>query len=305
MEETYTPSQNESKKETKGFVTRLSHKIQKTMGLTSSNKPDILLDNQISRQINLKPESSLPNTITIVDNKFLDDETMQLCEPKMNKLIRSEKKSNLFEEETKEEITCKKDKKDTDSDTDTEPCTEVRFRDIQVVQLTGCHGPTGPPGPSCPFSNTFIYLNRETEQLLKKETAIQWTSNPIKVGDIANITNTSVIFIWKAGFYIVHYNVCSQQPCNFVLVKNGNIVSGSTINSIAGFEQNSVFLIMCINKSDLSFPTSISPIGFAAKIEVVNHTSTIPNIRLISLNTRDTSSPQMVATISISLLSEI
>jgi hypothetical protein len=303
MEETYTPSQNESKKETKGFVTRLSHKIQKTIGLTPSNKPDILLDNKVSSQMTLKPEPILPTTITIVDNQILDDATIHTREPKMTKLVRSEKKANLFEEE-KEDITCKKNK-DTDSDTDTEPCTEVRFRDIQVVQLTGCHGPTGPPGPSCPFSNTFIYLNRETEQLLEKETAIQWTSNSIKVGDIDNITNTSEIFIWKAGFYIVHYNVCSQQPCNFDLLKNGNIVSGSTINSIAGFEQNSVFLIMCINKSDLSFPTSISPIGFAAKIEVVNHTSTTSNIRLISLNTRDTSTPQLVASISISLLSEI
>jgi hypothetical protein len=303
MEETYAPSQNESKKETKGFVTRLSHKIQKTIGLTHSNKPDILLDNKVSSQITLKPDPNLPTTITIVDNQILDDATIHTCEPKMNKLVRSEKKANLFEEE-KEDITCKKDK-DTDSDTDTEPCTEVRFRDIQVVQLTGCHGPTGPPGPSCPFSNTFIYLNRETEQLLEKEMAIQWTSNSIKVGDIDNITNTSEIFIWKAGFYIVHYNICSQQACRFALFKNGNIVSGSTINSIAGFEQNSVFLIMCINKSDLSFPTSISPIGFAAKIEVVNHTSTTSNIRLISLNTKDTSTPQMVATISISLLSEI
>lgn len=302
MEETYAPRQNESKKETKGFVTRLSHKIQKTIGLTSSNKPDILLDNQLSSQIKLKTESIFPTTITIVDNKFLDDETMQICEPKMNKLIRSEKKSNLFEEE-KEDITCKKDK-DTDSDTDTEPCTEVRFRDIQVVQLTGCHGPTGPPGPPCPFSNTFIYLNRDTEQLLAKEEAIQWTLKPIKVGDIDNITNTSDIFIWKAGCYSVHYNVCSQQPCNFALVKNGDIVSGSTINSITGFTQSSALLIMCINKSDLTFPTSISPTGFAAKITVVNYTATTPNIRLIRLNSRD-SFPQMVATISISLLSEI
>ena len=307
MEENYIPIQNESKKETKGFVTRLSHKIQKTIGLTSSNKPDILLDNQISSQIKLKDEPSLPTTITLLDNQFLDNETTQICEPKMKQLIRSEKKSNLFEEEEekeKEDITCKKDKKDTDSDSDTEPCTEVRFREVQIVQLTGCHGPTGPPGPPGPYLNTLIYLTRDTEQQLAKAEAIQWTLQPIKVGNIDNITNTSDIFIWKAGFYSVYYNVCSQQPCNFALVKNGDIVSGSTINSTSGFAQNNVLLIMCVNKSDLTFPTSISPTGFAAKIEVVNYTSTTPNIRLVRLNGSDTF-PQMVATISISLLSEI
>ena len=264
MEENYIPIQNESKKETKGFVTRLSHKIQKTIGLTSSNKPDILLDNQISSQIKLKDEPSLPTTITLLDNQFLDNETTQICEPKMKQLIRSEKKSNLFEEEEekeKEDITCKKDKKDTDSDSDTEPCTEVRFREVQIVQLTGCHGPTGPPGPPGPYLNTLIYLTRDTEQQLAKAEAIQWTLQPIKVGNIDNITNTSDIFIWKAGFYSVY-------------------------------------------KSDLTFPTSISPTGFAAKIEVVNYTSTTPNIRLVRLNGSDTF-PQMVATISISLLSEI
>jgi hypothetical protein len=306
MEENYSPIQNESKKETKGFVTRLSHKIQKTIGLTSSNKPDILLDKHISSQIKLKTEPNLPATITIVDNQMLDYETIQICEPKTNKLIRSEKKANLFEEE-EEEIICKKDKnkdKDSDSNSDSETCTEVRFREIQIVQLTGCHGPTGPPGPTGSSSNTLIYLNRETEQQLAKEDAIQWTLKPIKVGDIDNITNTSDIFIWKAGFYSVCYSLCSQQPCNFALVKNGDIVSGSTINSISGFTQSSVLLIMCINKSDLTFPTSISPIGFAAKITVVNYTATTPNIRLIRLNGRDTF-PQMVATLSITLLSEI
>ena len=76
MEATYAPRQYASKKETKGFVTRLSHKIQKTIGLTSSNKPDILLDNHISKQIKLKSEAQFPTTITILDNQI------QICEPK-------------------------------------------------------------------------------------------------------------------------------------------------------------------------------------------------------------------------------
>lgn len=297
MEENCTTIQNESKKESNGFVTRLSHKIQKTIGLTSSNKPDILLDNHISKQIKLKSEAQFPTTITILDNQI------QICEPKTNKLVRSEKKANLFEEEKEK---CKKDK-DIDSDSDTDTCTEVRFREIQIVQLTGCHGPPGPTGPTGPpgvCSNTLIYLARETEQQLATEEAIQWTLQPIKVGDIDNIANTSDIFIWKAGLYSVYYNVCSQQPCNFALVKNGDIVCGSTINTTSGFTQSSILLIMCINKSELSFPTSISPTGFAAKIKVVNYTATTPNIRLIRINSRDTF-PQMSATISISLVDEI
>jgi hypothetical protein len=281
MEENYAPSQNDSKKEPKDFVTRLSHKIQKTIGLTS-NKPDILLDNQILSQINLKPESSLPTTITILNNNGATQIT---------NLIRSEKMSNLFEEKV---TPLQKNKQDSDSDSD----SEIYFQGIQVAQSIGCPGPTGP------FTNTFIYLNRDTEQILAKKTAIQWTSNPIKVGDIANITNTSEIFIWKSGFYIVCYNVCSLQSYKFSLFKNGDIVSGSTINYIAGFTQNSARVVMFVNKSDMSYPTSVSPTGFAAKIEVVNHTPTIPHVRIMNLDTTDTA-PQLVSTISISLLSEI
>jgi hypothetical protein len=306
MEETYATSQNESKKETKGFITRLSHKIQKKVGLTSSNKPDNLLDNQVSSQIKLNSEPNLPTTITIVDNQMLDNDIIETVEPKMKRLIRSEKKLNIFAEEKEEEKTCKKDKnkdKDSDSNSDTDPCTEVRFREVQIIHLTGCHGPTGPPGPIGSSSNTLIYLNRETEQQLAKEEAIQWTLKSVKLGDIDNITNTSEILIWKAGFYSVYYNLCCQHPCNFALVKNGDIVSGSAVSSISGLTQSSTLLIMCVNKTDLSLPTSISPTGFASKIEVVNYTSTIPNIRLVCLNSRDTF-PQMVATISISLLSE-
>jgi hypothetical protein len=282
MEE-YASIQHESKKETKDFVTRLSHKIQKTVGLIS-NKQDILLDSQISSQINMNTESCFPATSNELVNDFA---------PQITKLIRSEKRLDLFEDD---DIFSKKDKyKGTDSDMDLD--TGLHFRDIHEERLIGrCGSP-------CPFSNTFIYLDRDTEQLLAKDSAIQWTSNPIKLGDIGNIANTSEIFIWKPGLYLVYYNVCSQQACKFLLFKNGDIVSGSTINYIAGFNQNSVLLSMSVNNSDFTFPTSVSPTGFAAKIEVVNHTPTTP-VKLMNLNTTD-NSPQMVATIRISLLSEI
>jgi hypothetical protein len=274
-------NETNSSKESKSIATRISHKIQKTLGV--SNK-DISIED--------KPVNRLIRSTKMID-LFAAEEI-----PYVHKVDREESEKDdesKEDDKSKEDVDSKEDDKSKEDD-----CQEICFREVKIVNITGCVGPTGPPGPLLPFSNTFICLNRETEQILSKEDPIIWTSNQIKVGDINNDVNTSGIFIWRPGYYIVYYNLYHQQPCQFSLFKNGVVINGSTINSSTGSSQNSSFLIVRIDSADFICDEPLSPTGRAVKIEVINHTSTVSNIQLVVLNGK----PQVVATISVVLLFE-
>ena len=250
------------KKEPKSIVTRISHKIQKTLGV--SNTDIVFEDKSVNRLI---------RSTKMID-LFAAEEI-----PYVHKDEREESEDEKEEEECeKEEVenTCDKEETEKDDESKEDDCQEICFREVKIVNITGCVGPTGPPGPLLPFSNTFICLNRETEQMLSKEDPIIWTSTQNKVGDINNNVNTSGIFIWRPGYYIVYYNLYHQQPCQFSLFKNGVVIHGST----KGSSQNSSFLIVRIDSADFICP---SPTGLAAKLEVVNHTSSVQNNQLVAI----------------------
>jgi hypothetical protein len=265
-------------------VTRISHKIQKTLGVSNT---DIIFE---PRDNLIKPPSDnrLIRSTKMID-LFAAEET-----PYVHKAEgEADSKKSESEDEKEDEKTCDKvkdditeehaktcDKKEYEQEDDRkvedDNCQEICFREVQIVKITGCVGPTGPPGPLLSFSNTFICLNRETEQVLSKEDPIIWTSNTIKVGDINNVVNASGIYIWRPGYYMVYYNLCHKQPCQFSLFKNGTVINGSTTGSL----QNSSFIIVRIDSADFISP---SPTGLAAKLEVVNHTSTVQNNQQVAI----------------------
>jgi hypothetical protein len=61
-------------------------------------------------------------------------------------------------------------------------------------------------------------------------------------------------------------------------------------------------LITPIYESDLSLPCSISPTGFACKLNVVNHTSYVPSVTINGLNGAGSAIPESKSVISIILL---
>ena len=267
------------KKEPKSIVTRISHKIQKSLGVSNT---DIIFE---PRDNLIKPpcENRLIRSTKMID-LFAAEETPYVHKDEGE--ADSKKSESEDETEEKEEKTCDKvkdditeedektcDKKEYEQDDD---CQEICFREVQIVKITGCAGPTGPPGPLLPFSNTFICLNRETEQVLSREDAVIWTFNTIKVGDINNVVNASGIYIWRPGYYMVYYNLCHKQPCQFSLFKNWTFIHGSTTGSL----QNSSFIIIRVDSADFISP---SPTGLAAKLEVVNHTSTVQNNQQVAI----------------------
>lgn len=264
------------KKEPKSIATRISHKIQKTLGVSN---PDIVFeprdnlikppsDNRLIRSTKMIDLFAAEETPYVHKDEGEESEDEKTCD----KVEDDRKVEDEKEKEEKEEKSC--DKKEYDKEDDN--CQEICFREVQIVKITGCVGPTGPPGPLLPFSNTFICLNRETEQLLSKEDPIIWTSNTVKVGDINNVVNASGIYIWRPGYYMVYYNLCHKQPCQFSLFKNGTVINGSTTGSL----QNSSFIIVRIDSADFISP---SPTGLAVKLEVVNHTSTVQNNQQVAI----------------------
>lgn len=83
---------------------------------------------------------------------------------------------------------------------------------------------------------------------------------------------------------------------------NGVVIPGTTHGSPTGSSQNSSASIIEIKPTDFTSVCVQSPSGFAAAIEVVNHTSFIPVISLNGLNGSGSASPQVTANVTIFLL---
>jgi hypothetical protein len=122
------------------------------------------------------------------------------------------------------------------------------------------------------------------------------------VGSCAHALNTDQVFFWQPGWYYIYTNVYHQEACQFTIFMNGAVVAGSTIGSPTGSSQNSTGLMMYIDATDLTTPTLLSPLGFAAAITLVNHTSFVPIITLNGLTGSGSATPQVVATLTMLLL---
>ena len=151
------------------------------------------------------------------------------------------------------------------------------------------------------MSSTFLYLNRSTDQLLAQEDSVIFDT-VIAKGDCGLIPNTSNIYFWRPGFYHFYTNLYHQEPCQFSLFLNGNIIFETTIGSPTGAAQNSSCYIFEIKVSDFITPTSLSPSGFAAAVIVVNHTSFVPFVLLNGITGSGSVSPQVTAAVTAFLL---
>jgi hypothetical protein len=167
---------------------------------------------------------------------------------------------------------------------------------------TGPIGETGPTGATGPiaFEPTFIHVARLTEQILLAEENVIFDSIAVNYGDCGLIPSTSEVVLWAAGYYNVYFNIYHQEPCQFSVFLNDVIALDSIVGSPTGAAQNSSSLILQVVPSDLLyFPTSLSPSGFAAKIEFRNHTSFAPSITLNGQSGSGSASPQIVAVVVI------
>jgi len=177
------------------------------------------------------------------------------------------------------------------------------------IGLTGPQGPmgtmgpiglTGPEGPEGPaFAQTFLHVDRETDQVLLAEESVIWDSNPVVYGNASVTLGESELYIWESGYYHMYYNLYHQEACQFAIFNNNVVLPGTTIGSPTGSSQNSAAVIFQLTDADFISPTDLSPTGFAAKLQVVNHTSYVPLVTLNGLTGSGSATPQTTATVTI------
>jgi hypothetical protein len=168
--------------------------------------------------------------------------------------------------------------------------------------IEGPRGETGSTGPCCPFADTFLHADSSMDQFLVAEQAVMFESTAIFRGDCYHTATDTKMYFWRPGFYHIYRNLYHQEACQFALFMNGVPVPGTTHGSPTGSSQNSSASIIEITPADFTTALSQSPSGFAAALEIVNHTSFIPVISLNGLNGSGSSSPQVTANVTIFLL---
>jgi hypothetical protein len=166
----------------------------------------------------------------------------------------------------------------------------------------GPQGETGSTGPCCPFADTFLHADSSMDQFLVAEQAVMFESTAIFKGDCYHTPGDTKMYFWRPGFYHIFRNLYHQEACQFALFMNGVPVPGTTHGSPTGASQNSSVSIIEITPADFTTPVSQSPSGFAAALEIVNHTSYVPVVTLNGLTGSGSASPQVTANVTIFLL---
>jgi hypothetical protein len=168
---------------------------------------------------------------------------------------------------------------------------------------TGYSGYTGYTGATGNISDTFIHAFSITPQEIATEQSIIYDSTTAMVGSCGHNPSTSEVWIWKAGYYYASMTLHHKEPCQFSFIKNDVFqVVGGVFSSPTGATQSASSLILYIDVSDLITATSLSPTGFACKLEVKNHTSYAPVISLNGTSGAGSAVPDVVSSLSIILL---
>jgi len=165
----------------------------------------------------------------------------------------------------------------------------------------GPQGPSGEVGPSEP--KTFLHADRATTQVLAVEDNVIFDEpNPIVYGG-CGIDASYNIWFWQAGYYKLYFNLCHREACQFSLFLNNSLVSGTITGSPTGSSQNSAMCIFIVDLSAVALtPCDISPTGFAALVQLRNHSSYVPFVTLDGVEGSGSATPQMVANITLDLI---
>jgi hypothetical protein len=149
-------------------------------------------------------------------------------------------------------------------------------------------------------------MDRREEQILAAEEAVIFdASDFITYGECGHVQNTSEVFVWGAGYYKVLFTLYHIEPCQFTIFLNDAPHPGTITGSPTGSSVCTLAHIIYLSPSDVSVsPTSLSPTGFAAKIQIVNHTSYAPFITLNGSGGAGSATPETHASLSLFKLAD-
>lgn len=169
--------------------------------------------------------------------------------------------------------------------------------------MMGYTGPTGEQGSTGSVSSTFIHVYSTTSQLINTEESVVYDAHTAMIGSCSHNPVSSNVWIWAPGYYYVVFSLQHTEPCQFGIIKNGVFpIDGGLFSYAASATHSTSSLIIHIQESDLISENSLSPSGFACKLEVKNQSLYPPAIYLNGINPTGSTNPDVVASLSIILL---
>jgi hypothetical protein len=122
----------------------------------------------------------------------------------------------------------------------------------------------------------------------------------ITYGECGHNVGESEVYVWGAGYYKVLFTLYHVEPCQFTIFVNGAAKVGTTTGSPTGSSVCTLAHIIYLSPADVAVsPTALSPTGFAAKIQLVNHTSFAPSVELDGASGSGSATPQSRASLSL------
>jgi hypothetical protein len=147
-----------------------------------------------------------------------------------------------------------------------------------------------------------MHVFAASEQFVDIEAPVLFDSNNSIQGSCAHDLLTPDLWFWQSGFYYLYTNLYHIQACQFSLFKNAIVVPGGVIGSPTGSSQNSSALIFEITAAEINQSYSGAPGGLACNLQILNHTSFIPSIKLNGSDGSGSAPNQVCATVTVVLL---
>ena len=168
---------------------------------------------------------------------------------------------------------------------------------------TGPTGETGPIGPTGSLSDTFIHAYSITPQDVAQEEPVRLNFASAIIGNCGFVNDTTEVYVWQSGYYYISVALHHKEPCQFSIIKNDVVVvPGGIFSSPTGSSQSLCSLITYIDVSDMISPTSLSPSGFACKVQLRNHSSYVPIVSLDGVTGAGSAEPDINCSITLILL---
>jgi len=175
---------------------------------------------------------------------------------------------------------------------------------------TGLIGPIGVTGPTGPAGNTFItngliyqtFLTAYslTEQLLSVDEPIVFDTHSIIFGDCLHQENSPDIWLWKPGNYLIYIALCTNDKCQFSVIKNTNdIIPGGTFGVNIAYAQTNLSFLTLIEDTDFTEIVPNTTDNYGCRIQVVNTSSITENVRLYGSLSTGNPIPQVTSSITI------
>ncbi len=176
--------------------------------------------------------------------------------------------------------------------------------DMGPTGYTGEMGPTGPVGNTF-ITNGLIYQTFVTaysmiEQELSIDEPVVFDTHSTIFGDCMHEDNTSKLWFWKAGNYLVSIQLSPTEMCQFSLVKNSNtIMPGGTMGTQSSLAQLTNTFLILLEDEDFTEEIPNSASKYGCYLEIVNTSSTTETVSLYGSDTTGNPIPQISASTTI------